>query len=164
MITLLRSAIVLLLLTASAAAQPARDKLLTTADVEKLTGATAVKLVPRGSQTGAGGDLNFATADGKLLLMINLGDAQLYRKAREQKQITVGGQTYPMELFAHAVPGLGDEAFASPPGKMQYVIYARKGNNGLTVSTYYSGIGEAGKPRLTEAQLKQIAQLIFSRW
>jgi hypothetical protein len=141
----------------------ASDKRLTAGDVEKAIGLSGVKTVPRGSQPGAGGDLNFIGPDGKLVLMVNFGNQQLYNKARTQKEIKIGDQTYPMELFAHAVTGLGDEAFASPPGKVQYVIYARKGNNAISVSTYYSGIGENLKPVLSEAQLKQIAQIIFSR-
>lgn len=42
-------------------------------------------------------------------------------------------------------------------------VYARKGNHGLAVNTFYPGIGEHVKPVLTEAQLKTIAQLIVSR-
>lgn len=148
---------------AASVARAADDPRLTVKDVEKATGATGVKTVPRQSQPGAAGDLNFARGDGKLILMVNFSNAALYKKAREQKELELNGQKYPMELFAHAVPGLGDEAFASPPGKVQYVIYARKGNNAVSVSTYFSGVGEAGKPILTEAQLKQIVEIIFSR-
>jgi hypothetical protein len=43
------------------------------------------------------------------------------------------------------------------------VIYARKGNKAISVSTYYPAAGENVKPVLSEAQLKQIAQVIFSR-
>jgi len=152
-----------LALTAALAAQGAYDKLITIADVEKATGLTGVKTVPNGSQTGAGGMLNFVNASGKLVLSVNFGDAQLYKKARETKEMEVGGTKYPMVLFAHDIPGLGDEAFASPPGPVQYAIYARKGNHALTVNTFYPGAGEHVKPLLTEAQLKAIAQLIFSR-
>jgi len=159
----MRTLILALALAATLAAQSSYDKLLNVADVEKLTGATGVKTVPNGSRPGAGGHLNFVRGDGKLLLMVNFGDAQLYTKARTQKEIKVGDKTYPMELFAHAIPGLGDEAFASPPGPVQYVLYARKGNHAISVSTYYAAAGEKEKPLLTEAQLKEVAQLILSR-
>jgi len=151
----------LTLLGALAGAQA--DPRLTVADVEKVSGLAGVKIVARGSQTGAGGDLNFAGPNGKLVLMINFGGAALYTKARAQKEITVGGATYPLELFAHAVSGVGDEAFASPPGKVQYVIYARKGSNAITVSTFFPGVGEQIRPVLTEAQLIEVARIIFSR-
>ena len=44
---------------------------LTVQDVEKITGLQGVKLVPRDPSKGAGGDLNFANKDGKLILMVN---------------------------------------------------------------------------------------------
>jgi hypothetical protein len=156
------SAICLILWSAVVLAQ-ASDKRLTVADVEKVSGTTGVKTVPRGSSPGAGGDINFAGPNGKLILMISFGDRRLYDQARNQKEMKVGNQTYPMELFAHAVSGVGDEAFASPPGNVQYVIYARKGNNAIAVSTFFPGVGENMKPVLSEAQLKQIAEIVFSR-
>jgi len=58
-------------LTAALAAQGPYDKLLTIADVEKVTGLSGVKTVPNGSQTGAGGMLNFVNASGKLVLAVN---------------------------------------------------------------------------------------------
>jgi hypothetical protein len=158
-----KTTVLLLLAAARVSAQGPYDKLLSPADVEKATGATGVKLVARLSQTGAGGDLNFARGDGKLLVMVNFGNAQLYTRARTQKQITIGGQTYPMELFAHAVPGLGDEAFASPPGTDQYVLYVRKGEKAISVSTYLAPELQS-RPRLTMAQLQEIAKIILSRW
>jgi hypothetical protein len=124
-----RSLAAVLALTATLAAQGAYEKLLTVADVAKLTGISGVKTVPNGSQAGAGGMLNFARSDGKLILMVNFGDAQLYRKARDTKELEIGGKKYPNFLFAHDVPGVGDEAFASPPGKDQFAIYARQGTS-----------------------------------
>jgi hypothetical protein len=85
-------------LTAAMAAQTPYDALLTVADVTKLTGISGVKTVPNGSQVGAGGMLNFARADGKLVLMVNFGDAQLYRKARDTK-----------ELVSTYYPGVGEQ-------------------------------------------------------
>jgi hypothetical protein len=161
---MLRVAVLAVAITTAIGAQPAADKRLTSEDVAKVAGITGIKTVARGAQTGAGGDLNFARPDGKLVLMVNFGDASLYTKARQQKETIVGGKPYPMVLFAHRVTGVGDEAFASPPGNVQYVIYARKGKNAVSVSSFYSSAGEAIRPLLNEAQLKSIAQTIFSRW
>jgi hypothetical protein len=163
MLAMGRTLAVALMATAAAAAQGPYDKLLSVADVEKVAGVTGVKTVPNGSQAGAGGMLNFVNASGKLILAVSFGDAQLYKKARDTKELEIGGKKYPNLLFAHDVAGVGDEAFASPPGPVQYVLYAHKGNHGLAVNTFYPGAGEQVKPVLTEAQLKTIAQLIFSR-
>ena len=147
-------------LGAALAAQSGLDQRLTVADVEKVAGVAGVKTVARMSQPGAGGQLNFVSSDNKLLLMVNFGDAQLYKKAREQKEMKVGGKSYPMEIFAHAIPGLGDEAFDAPPGNVQYVLYVRKGDKAISISTYLAKM----KPRLTVAQLEALARTILSRW
>jgi hypothetical protein len=161
----LKSAALPLIVVASLSAQSTYDKLLTSSDVEKATGLKGVKTVLPGSQPGAGGHLNFAGPDGKLLLMVNFGDAQLYKKAREQKEMTIGGQKFPMPLFARSVAGIGDEAFAAPPGPDQNVLYARRGNQAVSVTTYFGPPGSKGvKPVLPMAQLEEIARLIFSRW
>jgi len=157
-------AALLAVVVASVSAQSGYAALLTPADVEKVSGLTGVTLVARGAQPAAGGDLNFAGPDRKLLLMVNFGNAQLYRKAREQKEITVGGQTLPMPLFAHAVPDLGDEAFDAPPGKEQHVLYVRKGDKAISVTTYLGSQAQRFKPLLTQAQLRDIARVILSRW
>jgi hypothetical protein len=158
----MRTAILTALLGTALAAQTGYDKFLTAADVQKAAGAAGVKVVPRGSRTGAGGDLNFVGSDDQLVLMVSFGNAQSFKKARETKEMDVGGQKYPMVLFAHAVDGLGDEAFAAPPGPVQYVIYARKGNQSVAATTYFQK-GSTTKTRLSEAQLKDIVKTIFSR-
>ena len=60
---------------------------LTVQDVEKITGLQGVKLVPRDPSKGAGGDLNFANKDGKLILMVNrnLFSDMLYTQTRNMK-------------------------------------------------------------------------------
>ena len=109
----------------AAAAQAAPDPRLTIADVEKLTGLKGLQLVGPGSVPGAGAGLNFATADKKMILMVNFGPAALYSRAKAQKEY----HGMPMPLFHADVPGIGDEAFDSPPGPRQYVLYVRKGAN-----------------------------------
>ena len=113
------------------------------------------------SQAGAGGDLNFAGPDNHLVLMVNFGTAELYRRARSQKELKVGGTTIPMPLYHADVAGVGDEAFSSPPGSAQYVLYARKGNRAISVTTYLHA--RPPTPILTMDQLKQLAIVILSR-
>src|SRR5438067_1596965 len=73
---------------AAVAAQTA-DPRLTVADVEKVTGLKGLQLVAPGSVTGAGAGLSFAVPDKHMV---------------------------PFPLFHAEVPGVGDEAFDSPPG------------------------------------------------
>ena len=142
------------------AAQTA-DPRLTAADVEKVSGLAGIHAVARMSQPGAGGALNFVGADNHLVVMVNFGPAELYRRARNQKELNVGGTMIPMPLYHADVSGVGDEAFSSPPGPVQYILYARKGDKAISVSTYLRP--GASKGVLTIDQLKQLASIIFSR-
>jgi len=145
----------LAILTAPARAQTG-DARLTVADVEKVTGLKGVQLVAPGSITGAGAGLNFATADKHMLLMVNFGPAALYQRAKQQK--TYAG--VPMPLFHADVPGIGDEAFDSPPGPMQYVLYVRKGANAGSFTAFFVS---RNKATLTMDQLKALAKTAVSR-
>lgn len=149
----------LALLVAAAASAQTPDRRLTTADVEQATGLKPVHLVAPGSIPGAGPGLNFATADNKMLVMVNFGPDTLYTRAKNQKEMEVAGKKYPMELHHADLPGIGDEAFDSPPGPMQYVIYLRKGKNAASINTFL----QAGKPRLSMDQLKAIAKIVAGR-
>ena len=97
----------------------------------------------------------------KLILMVNFGTDSLYRRAREQKEMTVGSSKMPMVLYHADVPGIGDEAFDSPPGPVQYVIYLRKGAKAASVTTYFDASGK--KTRLTMEQLKAVAKIAADR-
>lgn len=147
------------MLVALSASAQTPDPRLTVADVEQATGMKPVHIVAPGTLPGAGPGLNFATADNKMLVMVNFGPDTLYTRAKNQKEMEVGGKKYPMELHHADLPGIGDEAFDSPPGDMQYVIYLRKGKNGASINTYLQG----GKPRLSIDQLKAIAKIVASR-
>ena len=144
-----------LALAAPLAAQ-APSSALSVADVERVSGIKGVHVVAPGSQPGAGPGLDFAGPDNKLIVMVNVGPDALYRRAKAQKEIDIGGTKMPMVLFHAALPGVGDEAFDSPPGPMQYVIYLRKGTQAASVSTYLSH----GKPLLTMAQLTALAKIV----
>ncbi|HZP48102.1 MAG TPA: hypothetical protein VFB07_06200 [Vicinamibacterales bacterium] len=132
------------------------DPRVTVADVEKATGLKGVQLVAAGSATGAGGGLNFATADRKMILMVNFGPAALYMRAKAQKEY----HGMAMPLFHADVAGVGHEAFDSPPGPFQYVLYVRKGNAAASFTAYVTG---ANKATLTMEQIEAIARVAASR-
>jgi hypothetical protein len=133
------------------AQSPAPDPRLTIADVEKGSGQSGVKQVARGSMTGAGGDLNFVGADGKLLLMANFAAASFYDSVKRNQTV-----------FHALVPDVGDEAFDAPPGGMQYVLYVKKGAKAVSLTSFLS-TSRPYAPKLTLDQLKALARLVLPR-
>ena len=121
-----------------------------------MSGLEVLQQIGAGAVPGAGPGLNFATADKKMILMVNFGPAALYSRAKAQKEY----HGLPMPLFHADVPGIGDEAFDSPPGPLQYVLYVRKGNGAASFTAYVTG---ANKATLTIDQLKQIAAIAVRR-
>ncbi len=135
-------------LGAAVRAQTATDKLLSAADVEKISGVKGVKSVKRGENQYAFADLNFAGPDGQMMVEVNVTAAVAYDNAAKMKA-----------MIAHTVTDIGDAAFVGPPGPVQYVLYAKKGSGAITVSAVLHN----GKPSLTQAQIIEIGRLIVSR-
>jgi hypothetical protein len=127
------------------------QKLLTVADVESATGLKGLKLVPRGSTAGAGGDLNFVKADGSLFLMVEFGNADLFKQWKAQPG-----------FYNSAVTGVGEEAFNGPKGGLSpYVLFFRKGSHSIGLSSFLDT--DTMKPMLSQDQLRSIAKTILSR-
>ena len=122
---------------------------LTVQDVEKITGLHGVKLVPPNASKGAGGDLNFADKDGKLILMVQrmLNSDALYSQTKNMKG-TVKAE----------IQGVGDAAFIGPPGNYPYFVAFKKGKGSGSVATYLGFTGTL----LTIDQVKKVAQQIAS--
>ncbi len=64
------------------------EKLLTIEEVESVTGIEGIKLVPRNPQIGAGGELNFALADGSMVLMVGIQDAPMCTTSGRRKKVS----------------------------------------------------------------------------
>jgi len=127
------------------------QKLLTVADVESVTGLKGLKLVQRGSTAGAGGDLNFAKSDGSLLLMVEFGNADLFKQWKAQPG-----------FYNSGVAGVGDEAFNGPKGGLApYVLFFRRGTHSVGLSSFLDT--DTMKPMLSQDQLRSIAKIILSR-
>lgn len=128
------------------------EELLRVSDVEKVTGLQGIQLVPRNPQIGAGGDLNFALADGDMLLIATVKDSSMYEEWKN------------MEGFFHAsVPDIGDEAFEGPGfGEFRYMFVFRKGNKAVSLSTFIN-LEAGGEPYLSMEQLGEIAKIMASR-
>ncbi len=122
---------------------------LTVQYVEKITGLHGVKLVPPDASKGAGGDLNFADKDGKLILMVNrnLSSDMFYSQTKTMK-----------DTVKADITGLGDAAFIGPAGTLQYFVSFKKGKGSGTVSTFLTFTGTV----LPMDQVKKVAQQIVS--
>ena len=122
---------------------------LTVQDVEKITGLHGVKLVPANPAKGAGGDLNFADKDGKLILMVNrnLFSDMLYTQTRNMKG-----------TVKEDIQEVGDAAFTGPAGNLQYFVSFKKGKGSGSVATFLTFTGTL----LPIDQVKKVAQQIAS--
>lgn len=123
---------------------------LTVQDVEKITGLHGLKIVPYNPSKGAGGDLNFADQDGKLVVMVQrmLFSDELYTQTKKMKGVVKA-----------EIAGVGDAAFSGPANDPQYFISFKKGKGSGSVATF---LVLTGGTRLTLDQVKRIAQLIAS--
>jgi hypothetical protein len=132
---------------------PAYAKLLTAADVSKVTGLPGVQLVPRNPSKGAGGDLNFALPNGKLILMVAFLDTNAYNQSKAQK-----------DVYGGDVKGVGDEAFIGKVMGTDSILYFLKGARGAALSSFINtDKGWPGSPYVSQPQLRQLAALILSR-
>ena len=132
---------------------PAYAKLLTAADVSKVTGLAGVSLIPQDPSKGAGGDLNFALPNGKQILLVTFLDTNGYNQSKAMKGV-----------YGGAVAGVGDEAFIGKVMGMDSILYFRKGARGAALSSFIdTDKGWPGSPYVNQQQLRQLAALILSR-
>lgn len=129
---------------------PGAGELLTVKDVEQVSALAGIKLVPRDPKIGAGGHLNFATADGKLLTMLVIADMDIFNQWKT-------GPNYVQQ----AVTGVGDEAYLAPKGRDPYIIFFRKGNKVASISSFLNET--TAKPYFSIAQLTELAKIVVPR-
>jgi hypothetical protein len=149
---LISGTIALFLLTALAISIPAQSdrylKYLGTADVEKATDLKGIRIVPNGPD--ADGDLNFARADGQLILSASFYASSAYAEARSSET-----------GFKSAVKGVGEDAFMGPAdGPPLYILAFRKGIYAVVLNTE---LDDSNKPILTMEQLIAIAKIMAAR-
>jgi hypothetical protein len=108
--------------------------------------------VERNPMKGAGGDLNFAKADGKMVVMAKFYDANWYAGSKTNK-----------DNIKAMVADIGEEAYIGP-GFMdpQYTLVFLKGQHCVFLSTYLL-LEDPDKTALTLDQLKDVGKLIASR-
>jgi hypothetical protein len=114
-------------------------KLVTPADVAKVTGSKGVMVVPMGAPNANMLEMLMFMAQGKQTLMVSFAKPN----------------TFVMDK-TNAVAGVPDEAFASAD---KSILCFRKGNRPVMVQSLISG----GKPLLSQDQLRALAKVIYSR-
>lgn len=126
-----------------------KTDLLTVSDVESVSGLRNINLVEKGSITGAGGNLNFAY-NNKMFVMVIIAGMDEFNEWKT------------MEGFAsEKIYEIGDEAYSAPGGKTQYVVFFRKGNQVVSISSFLDS--ETLNPYLSIEQLGKLAKIIVSR-
>ena len=137
--------------TVSASSSDASD-LLTIADVEKVSGLTGIKTVERASVAGAGGDVNFVTAEGKLVLIATSYDGAGFDALKDTPN------------YREPLSGLGDAAFVGPAKDIVETLYevgVKKGDHGALLVTFFKSPSK--ETMLTMGQLKELAGIVESR-
>ena len=131
--------------------QNSYDNYLAAADIEKVSGLTGVKLVPKDPTKGAGGNLNFATSDDKLIVMVQIVDKSFYEGYKEYFTCT-------------ELKGLGDQAMkgASIPNGPENLVVFTKGNTCVAL-TVFINMNDMSKNMLSVEQTAELAKIIEGR-
>jgi len=137
------------------AANSPNEKLLTVADVAKVSGVQGLKMVPKDPDPTKRmiGDINFVKPDGKriLSLVFETVDLKAYSQAKQSKSFK--------SAYSGPVKGIGDEAYEGPPNMPAFILTVRKGTHLVTISTNLNYA--TMEPLLTQGQLKKIAEIII---
>lgn len=128
------------------------DHVISSADVEKATGLSGVKQVPRVKlDKFRNGDLNFMTKDDKPLLMIQFRPLFLFDQMRSDPG-----------YFKAAVPAVGEAAFTSPAFAPQFSVNFIKGGHFGIVTTHVDP-KDKNRTVLTMDQVIAVAKLVASK-
>ena len=128
------------------------DHIISAADVEKATGLTGVKQVPRVKlDKYRNGDLNFVTRDDQPLLMIQFRPLFLF----DQMKADPG-------YAKAALAGVGEAAFTSPAFDPQFAVNFVKGGHFAIVTTHVDPKDKA-KTVLKLDQVIAVAKLVASK-
>jgi len=136
----------------AASVSPTNSDILTAAEVSQVTGLQGVVLVPYEPSKGAGGDLNFALPNGKMIMLVSLLSGGTYNGLKAQPG------------YSRDVTGIGDEAFIGKVANMETILYFRKGSRVAGLSSFINtDNGWPGTPYVSQEQLRQMAELMLPR-
>jgi hypothetical protein len=136
---------------------------VTPADIEQATGLHGVHLVPPTTTGAVPGRDNYADSGGKIVLWFHGFNGVGFGRAKAQPAKMMSGIEIEPKLFHAALVGLGDEAFDSPDGKLQYALYVRKGDAAFGLIANITTSARGDRPTVTMDQLKALAKIVLSR-
>jgi hypothetical protein len=128
------------------------ENLLSMAELSDLTGIKGIKMVPTDSLLDAKGELNFATNDSTLILVVDYLTPDEFISYKEQS-----------DYIESPVSGIGDEAYSAPAGPLQYVLLFRKGDHSFLLSSFLNPDSNWVEPFLNMEQLAKLATMIVAR-
>lgn len=128
------------------------DNIISAADVEKITGISEIKQVPRvQSNKFKNGDINFVSARDEPLLMIEFRPAFVFSAMKADSG-----------YFKTSLPGIGEEAFTSPSFDPQFSVNLIKGKHVAVVTTHIDG-QDKKKTVIKMEHLIALAKLVAAR-
>jgi len=155
--------LLVLALLAAAPDPTARRPSVAPVDVELATGLRGIHLVPPTTLGAVPGRDNYADGSGRIVLWFQDLNVVGFGRAKTQPARTMNGIEIEPKLFHAAVAGLGDEAFDSPAGKLQYALYVRKGQDAFGLISNITASPRGDRPAVTMDQLKMLAVAVVSR-
>jgi hypothetical protein len=133
------------------------DRIISPADVERITGLSGIKQVPRAPlDKFRNGDLNFSLANGQPVLMIQFRPVRVYDTNVFDNLKNDAG------YYKAPVKGIGEQAFTSPAFAPQFSVNFRKGNLFAVVTTNVDP-NDKNKAVLKMDHLIALAKLVDSR-
>ncbi len=130
----------------------APENMLTVADVAQVMGIEGITTVARDSAKDINGDLNFAKDDSVVVLSVNFISIPEFNDYKEQ-----------MEYIQGPVSGIGDEAMSAPKGEMQNILFVRKADRAMVLTSMIDASSDWAQPFLTMEQLGELAKKMLAR-
>jgi hypothetical protein len=155
--------LLVLSLVAAAPDLVARRPSVSPVDIELATGLRGVHLVSPTTIGAVPGRENYADGSGAIVLWLQDFNAVGFARAKTQPAKSMNGIEIEPKLFHAAVAGLGDEAFDSPAGKLQYAIYVRKGQEAFGLIANIMASPRGDRPTVSMDQLKVLAMAVLVR-
>jgi hypothetical protein len=131
------------------------EKYISAADIAQITGITGLKTIPRDPSKGAGGNLNYANANGEMVIMFQFLSSSYFEEFKKAPKM----YGTPLKL-----EGTEMDILIGPPNPPQYALIFKKGLYTVSISSFFNfGGPKPGTLYVEMPKIKEIAKLIASR-